>query len=100
MEPEASDADPSPFAAVTQEGIAVIPIVGTLVSRSGFVDAASGLLAYAEIGAALTTVYESDFDGIALDAVRLRRLLAVLVRESGFCAWPVARASWRPSPGG
>ena len=30
----------------------------------------------------------------------LRRLLAVLVRESGFCAWPVARASWRPSPGG
>ena len=50
VEPAPSDSNAPPLAVVTPEGIAVIPIVGTLVSRSGFVDAASGLLSYGAIG--------------------------------------------------
>ena len=42
--------DPPPLVSVTPEGIAIVPITGTLVSRSGFVDAASGLLSYGDIG--------------------------------------------------
>jgi signal peptide peptidase SppA len=42
--------DAPPLVSVTPEGIAIVPIIGTLVSRSGFVDAASGLLSYGDIG--------------------------------------------------
>lgn len=68
VEPAPSDAAPSPLAAVTPEGIAVIPIVGTLVSRSGFVVAASGLLAYAEIGDVIAgAMADPTVQGIILD---------------------------------
>ncbi len=63
-----SEPDPSPLASVTPEGIAVIPITGTLVSRSGFVDAASGLLSYGEIGEAVAnTMAAPDVRGVILD---------------------------------
>ncbi|MGD9509234.1 MAG: S49 family peptidase [Geminicoccaceae bacterium] len=39
---------------VTPEGVAVVPVVGTLVARSGWLDAASGLTSYAELGAGIT----------------------------------------------
>ena len=36
---------------VTPEGIALVPVVGTLVARSGWLDAASGLTSYPELAA-------------------------------------------------
>jgi hypothetical protein len=41
--------EPTPFVLMTLEGIAIVPIIGTLVSRSGFVDAPTGL-PYGDIG--------------------------------------------------
>ncbi|MBF0354960.1 MAG: S49 family peptidase [Alphaproteobacteria bacterium] len=38
---------------ITPEGIAVIPVVGTLVARSSYLAAASGLTSYSEIGDAI-----------------------------------------------
>ncbi|TAN71013.1 MAG: S49 family peptidase [Magnetospirillum sp.] len=45
------DGEPAPAATVevTADGIAIIPVVGTLVSRSGYLGAASGLTAYSDI---------------------------------------------------
>lgn len=39
---------------VTPQGIALVPVVGTLVARSGWVDAASGLTSYPELAAGIT----------------------------------------------
>lgn len=36
---------------VTPEGVALVPVVGTLVARSGWLDAASGLTSYPELAA-------------------------------------------------
>ncbi|MEW5727229.1 MAG: S49 family peptidase [Pseudomonadota bacterium] len=44
-----ADAPPSAELAVTPDGIAIVPVVGTLVSRSGYLGAASGLTAYSDI---------------------------------------------------
>ena len=44
------DDKPQSVVSVTAERIAVIAVVGTLVSRSSYLDAASGLQAYGEIG--------------------------------------------------
>jgi signal peptide peptidase SppA len=44
-----ADAAPSAEITVTPDGIAIVPVVGTLVSRSGYLGAASGLTAYADI---------------------------------------------------
>lgn len=35
--------------AVTPDGIAIVPVIGTLVARSGYLGAASGLTAYSDI---------------------------------------------------
>ncbi|WP_096700628.1 S49 family peptidase [Magnetospirillum sp. 15-1] len=43
------DTAPSADVAVTPDGIAIIPVVGTLVARSGYLGAASGLTAYSDI---------------------------------------------------
>ncbi|CAA7619706.1 S49 family peptidase [Magnetospirillum sp. SS-4] len=43
------DAAPSADVAVTSDGIAIIPVIGTLVARSGYLGAASGLTAYSDI---------------------------------------------------
>jgi signal peptide peptidase SppA len=53
---------------VTQEGIAIIPITGTLVARSGYLAAASGLTSYSEIGDAIeTAATDPQVCGILLD---------------------------------
>ena len=54
------DPAPEPGASITAEGIAVVPIIGTLVSRSGYLSAASGLSSYSAIGDAITSAFE-DF---------------------------------------
>ncbi|EME71004.1 periplasmic serine protease [Paramagnetospirillum caucaseum] len=52
------DAAPGADMAVTPDGIAIVPVIGTLVARSGYLGAASGLTAYSDIaesiGAAAT----------------------------------------------
>lgn len=68
VEAAPATADPTPSAAVTPEGIAVIPIVGTLVGRSDFVDAASGLMSYADIGDVIAgAMADPTVQGIILD---------------------------------
>jgi len=68
VEPVAPATDPSPSFSVTPEAIAVVPIVGTLVSRSGYVDAASGLLSYADIGEAIASAMaDHAVRGVILD---------------------------------
>ncbi|CAA7618307.1 S49 family peptidase [Magnetospirillum sp. SS-4] len=47
------DAAPSADVAVTSDGIAIIQVVGTLVARSGYLGAASGLTAYSDIAEAI-----------------------------------------------
>jgi signal peptide peptidase SppA len=61
---------PAPRAALPAlpVGIAVIPVHGTLVRRSGGVDAASGLTSYGELGARLdAALADPHVDGILLD---------------------------------
>jgi capsid assembly protease len=41
---------PSRETAITLDGIALVPVVGTLVSRSGYLAAASGLMSYGDLG--------------------------------------------------
>jgi signal peptide peptidase SppA len=43
------DAAPGADVAVTPDGIAIVPVIGTLVARSGYLGAASGLTAYSDI---------------------------------------------------
>jgi signal peptide peptidase SppA len=53
---------------VTQEGIAIIPITGTLLNRSSHLAAASGLMSYGEIGDAIeTAATDPQVRGILLD---------------------------------
>lgn len=47
------DAAPSAEIAVTPDGIAIVPVIGTLVARSGYLGAASGLTAYSDIADAI-----------------------------------------------
>lgn len=48
-----TDAACSTETAVTPDGIAIVPVIGTLVSRSGYLGAASGLTAYSDIADAI-----------------------------------------------
>ncbi|CAA7618949.1 Periplasmic serine protease [Magnetospirillum sp. LM-5] len=47
------DAASATDVAVTPDGIAIIPVIGTLVARSGYLGAASGLAAYSDIADAI-----------------------------------------------
>src|SRR6185295_11074908 len=53
-EPTDMASEPAPLTSVTVERIAVISVIGTLVSRSGYLDAASGLASYGDIAAAIS----------------------------------------------
>jgi hypothetical protein len=52
------ETDPAPQTSITVERIAVVSVIGALVSRSGYLDAASGLLSYGDIGEAVTTAID------------------------------------------
>jgi signal peptide peptidase SppA len=68
LEPVDTAADAAPQTAITVERIAVVPVVGTLVSRSGYLDATSGLLAYADIGDAIASAMDDpSVRGVILD---------------------------------
>jgi capsid assembly protease len=53
LEPSGFDTMPSRESERTPEGIAIVPVTGTLVSRSGYLGAASGLMSYGDIGDAI-----------------------------------------------
>ncbi|MDI3470364.1 MAG: Phage head, head-tail preconnector protease C / Phage head, scaffolding domain Nu3 [Pseudolabrys sp.] len=65
IEPEA---DPAPLTSITVEKIAVVSVIGTLVSRSGYLDAASGLQAYGDIADAIAAAMaDVSVRGVILD---------------------------------
>ncbi|QQR68395.1 MAG: S49 family peptidase [Alphaproteobacteria bacterium] len=61
------EGDATPALAVTPEGIAVVPVMGTLVTRSGYLAAASGLVSYG----ALSDTIEAALTNPAIRAVLL-----------------------------
>jgi ClpP class serine protease len=68
LEPINAESDPSPQISVTVEKIAVVSVIGTLVSRSSYLDAASGLQSYADIGGAIAdATNDPTVRGIILD---------------------------------
>ena len=61
-------ADPPPRTSIIVERIAVVSVIGTLVSRSGYLDAASNLSSYAEIGEAIAAAMaDPSLRGVVLD---------------------------------
>ena len=61
-------ADPAPLTSITTEKIAVISVIGTLVTRSGYLDAVSGLQAYGDIGDAVAAAMDdTSVRGVILD---------------------------------
>jgi len=68
LEPADTATDPAPQTSITVERIAVVSVIGTLVSRSGYLDATSGLLAYGEIGDAIANAMDDpSVRGVILD---------------------------------
>lgn len=68
LEPLESETDPPPLTSVTVEKIAVVSVIGTLVSRSGYLDAASGLQAYGDIADAIAAAMDdASVRGVILD---------------------------------
>lgn len=60
--------EPAPPTSITVERIAVVSVIGTLVSRSGYLDASSGLLSYADIGDAIASAMDDPWvRGVVLD---------------------------------
>ncbi len=68
VEPIDPTTHPAPLTSITGERIAVVSVTGTLVSRSGYLDAASGLLSYGEIGDAIASAMDDpSVRGVILD---------------------------------
>lgn len=68
LEPLEPETDPPPLTSVTVEKIAVVSVIGTLVSRSGYLDAASGLQAYGDIVDAIASAMDdASVRGVILD---------------------------------
>jgi signal peptide peptidase SppA len=67
-EPIDPEPDPAPPISITVERIAVVSVIGTLVSRSGYLDAASGLQAYGDIADAIAAAMDdASVRGVILD---------------------------------
>jgi signal peptide peptidase SppA len=68
LAPAEATADDRPQTSNTEQNIAVISVTGTLVSRSGYLDAASGLLSYADVGDAIASALaDPSVQGVVLD---------------------------------
>jgi hypothetical protein len=68
VEPIDAEADPAPATSITVERIAVVSVIGTLVSRSGYLAATSGLVSYADIGDAIAVAMDDPtVRGVILD---------------------------------
>lgn len=59
---------PEPASVITPEGIAVVPVIGTLVSRSSYLAAASGLVSYGEVADMVAAAFDDPaVRGIVLE---------------------------------
>jgi capsid assembly protease len=68
LEPIDPETDAAPQTSITVERVAVVSVIGTLVSRSGYLDAASGLLSYGDIGEAIAAAMaDPTVRGVVLD---------------------------------
>ena len=68
LEPVDPAVDPAPQTSITVERIAVVSVIGTLVARSGYLGAASGLLSYGDVGDAIASAMaDSSVRGVILD---------------------------------
>ena len=68
LEPLDLGAVPGRQLEITPEGIAIVPVTGTLVSRSGYLAAASGLMSYGDIGDAIAAAAgDPRVRGVVLD---------------------------------
>ena len=68
VEPVDPTTEPAPLTSITVERIAVVSVIGTLVARSGYLDATSGLLSYGEIGDAIASAMDDpSVRGVVLD---------------------------------
>jgi capsid assembly protease len=68
VEPIDAEADPAPQTSITVERIAVVSVIGTLVSRSGYLATTSGLVSYADIGDAIAAAMDDPtVRGVVLD---------------------------------
>jgi signal peptide peptidase SppA len=68
VEPIDPAVDQAPLTSITVERIAVVSVIGTLVSRSGYLDASSSLLSYADIGDAIALAMDDpSVRGVILD---------------------------------
>jgi signal peptide peptidase SppA len=68
LEPPDPETDPAPLTSITVEKIAVVSVIGTLVSRSGYLDAASGLQPYGDIADAIAAAMDdASVRGVILD---------------------------------
>ncbi len=101
LEPLDLGAAPARETAITPDSIAVIPITGTLVSRSGYLAAASGLMSYIDIGDAIeAAATDPRVRGVLLDIdspggevgglFDLVERIAALAKEGGKPIWAIA----------
>jgi hypothetical protein len=68
VEPIDAEADPAPATSITVERIAVVAVIGTLVSRPGYLATASGLTSYGDIGEAIAAAIDDPrVRGVILD---------------------------------
>jgi ClpP class serine protease len=68
LDAAAPETEQAPLSSITIERIAVVSVIGTLVSRSGYLDAASGLASYADIGDAIgEAMADPSVRGVILD---------------------------------
>jgi hypothetical protein len=77
-----AEADPAPATSITVERIAVVSVIGTLVSRSGYLTATSGLVSYADIGEAIVAAMDdptvpAEFSGVSPERHGLLRQRAL-----------------------
>jgi signal peptide peptidase SppA len=101
LEPMDIGTAPTRTPEIMPEGIAIVPVTGTLVSRSGYLSAASGLTSYGDIGDAVEAaaldprvraiVLDIDSPGGEVGGLfDLVERIEALRKESGKPVWAVA----------
>ncbi len=84
VEPVDPTTEPAPLTSITVDRIAVVSVIGTLVARSGYLDAASGLLSYGNIGDSMASAMDDpSVRGVILDIDSPGGEVGGLFRPSG-----------------
>jgi capsid assembly protease len=104
IEATASKPEPEPLISMTVERIAVVSVLGTLVTRSGYLDAASRLSSYADVGDAIAgAMLDPTVRGVILDVdsaggevgglFDLAELIGAIKADAAKPLWAVANES-------